>query len=120
MTVRAACIGINQYVDPDIRDLAGARRDATTLWALVADSVAGSKPQLVTDGDATLHNVRRAMDETLGAADPEDAVILLFAGHGTQDHRLVLHDTSLTDLDVTTLPMAELAQRFKSSKAKTV
>src|SRR5882672_1223420 len=102
MTIRAAFIGINKHSDPDIRDLAGARRDATALWALFKDTIPDIQDQLITDNEATIENVRAALDETLGAAEPDDVVILSFAGHGTHDHRLVLHDTQIGDLDSTT------------------
>jgi len=120
MAIIASFIGINKYADPDIRDLAGARRDATALWALFSDTIPDIQSQLITNGDATLERIRNAFDETLGAATPDDVVILSFAGHGTHDHRLVAHDTAVVDLDNTTIPMAELAQRFKDSQAKTI
>jgi helicase len=120
MAMIAGFIGINKYRDPDIRDLAGARRDATALWALFSDTIPDIQAQFITNGDATLERVRSVFDETLAAAKPDDVVILSFAGHGTHDHRLVVHDTAASDLDSTTIPMAELAQRFKDSKAKTV
>ena len=120
MAIFTAFIGINKYADADIRDLAGARRDATALWALFRDTIPDAKAELFLDEQATLDKVRTAFDQTLGAAGEEDTVVLSFAGHGTHDHRLVLHSTYLNDLEKTTIPMAELAKRFKDSKAKVI
>lgn len=120
MAILANFIGINTYADPDIRDLAGAGRDATALWALFSDTVPGIRSQIITNDEATLERVRRAFDESLGAATPDDIVLLSFAGHGTHDHRLVVHDTAVADLENSTIPMAELAQRFKDSAAKII
>jgi helicase len=68
----------------------------------------------------TLAAIRDLLTSTLDAAGPEDTVILSFVGHGTHDHRLVTHDTQFSDLAATTLPMDELARRFKVSRAKAV
>lgn len=120
MAIIASFIGINKYADPDVPDLAGALRDATALWALFSDTISDIRSQLIKNDEATLTRVRGVFDETLGAATADDVVILSFAGHGTHDHRLVVHDSAASDLENTTIPMAELAQRFKDSQAKTI
>jgi uncharacterized caspase-like protein len=56
----------------------------------------------------------------LGSATSDDIVIVSFSSHGTPDHRLVVHDTTLSSLVDTTIDMAELAQAFKTSKAKVI
>lgn len=118
--MRAAFFGIDRHSDPFVGDLTGAARDATALWAIMSDSIQGLDPQLITNENATLEAVRAAMDATLGAANETDVVILGFAGHGTPDHRLVLHDTSVADIPGTTLGMDELAQRFRDTRARAV
>ena len=118
--IRGAFIGIDRHADPFIGDLTGAVRDATALWAVLSDSIADLDAPLITDEAATTAAMRDALDATLGAADEDDVVILGFAGHGTQDHRLVLHDTNVADLPNTTLGMDELAQRFRETRARAV
>ena len=118
--LRAAFIGIDKHIDLRIRDLIGARRDAMALWALFCDTLPDIDARLVIDADATAEGIRRALDETLGAAGPDDTVILSFAGHGTPDHRVVAHDTVKDTLVETTISMEELASRFKQSRAKAV
>src|ERR1051325_6093616 len=104
----AAFVGADKHRDIAIRDLTGARRDATALWALFCDTLPGITAALVVDAEATVERVRRALDETLGVAGPDDTVIITFSGHGTHDHRLVAHDTAAADLQGTTIPMQEV------------
>jgi len=120
MAVLTCFIGIDRFLDPKIRDLTGARRDALGLWALFTDSLLGAHPILLVDADATAARIRQAFDETLGAAGADDTVILSFAGHGSRDHRLVVHDTRAVDIPGTSIPMAELAERFRGTKARAV
>ncbi len=120
MKFLAAFIGIDRHQDPGIRELEAARRDATALWALFSDTFPDVSAKLLVDETATTAAVLTALDETLGAAGLEDVVVVSFSGHGTHDHRLVMHDTSRADVPATTIPMSELASRFKVSKAKAV
>jgi helicase len=118
--IRAAFIGIDRHADPEIRDLNGAARDAKALWALFSDSIEGLDARLLVDREATLKAVTSALDETLGRATEDDVVILSFAGHGTRDHRLVTTDSAIDRLPETTFDMAELAARFRATKARAV
>lgn len=122
MAIRAAFIGIDKHVDPGIRELSGARRDATALWALFADSIPPSDMQscLITDEAATHAAVTEALNETLGKADDDDVVVVSFSGHGTRDHRLVVNNTALASSSTTTIGMDEIAARFRSSKARAI
>jgi len=120
MPLLGAFIGIDKHLDHRARDLPGARRDATALWALFSDSVPKIQAKLLIDADATIEGMRQAFDETLGAAGPDDTVIISFSGHGTNDHRIVTHNTTLETLNQTAIPMSELATRFRESKAKAV
>ena len=118
--IRTSFIGIDRHRDPGIRDLGGAARDATALWALFADSLPDMIGTLVRDEEATRENVRRAFEGTLQSAAPGDLVILSFSGHGTHDHRFVLHDTDRARLTETTIAMADLAEMFKRSPANAI
>lgn len=118
--LRAAFFGIDRHRDPYVGDLTGAARDATALWAILSDSIDGLDAPLIINENATLEAMRAALDATLASADETDVVILSFAGHGTPDHRLVLHDSSVENLPGTTFGMDELAQRFRDTKARAV
>lgn len=118
--IRAAFIGIDRYNDPLVGDLNGAVRDATALWAVLSDTIPEMRGSLLINERASLVAVNAALDDTLGKAEADDIVILSFAGHGTPDHRLVVSDTQAADLVGTTLNMADLATRFRESKARAV
>lgn len=120
MNILATFIGINRYSNSNIRDLSGAAKDATALWALFEDSVPGMNGKLLLDEHATAESIREVFDTTLGTATSEDVVILFFAGHGSHDNRLIVHDTNDSEYEGTTIPMSELADRFKQSKAGTI
>lgn len=113
-------IGVDKYLDPDIRDLNGAGRDAIALWALFYDTIPDIDAQLLVGIDANVNAIKQAIKDTLEKATDEDSVILFFSGHGSHDHRLAAHDTVLKNLAGTTIPMQELADLFKSSKAKSI
>jgi helicase len=120
MAYYAGFIGIDRYNDPRIRDLTGAKRDATALWALFSDSMSELQATRLVDGQATLASVRDLFERTLGAAGEDDVVFLSFAGHGTPDHRLVLADTRYDAIPETTIDMAELAGKFRASRARAI
>jgi helicase len=117
--IHAAFIGVGRHADAGIRELSAAR-DATALWAVFSDSIVGLNAPLIVDTDATIAAVTETLDATLGAATEDDVVLLTFAGHGTSDHRIVLHDTDLADIPGTTIEMKSLAERFRQSRAKAV
>jgi helicase len=120
MATRAAFIGIDRHQDARIKELTGARRDATALFSLFTDTLPDIDADLLVDGDATHAGVAEVIERRLSSAAEDDVVILSFSGHGTRDHRLVLSDTSLDDLTASTIAMADLAQAFKRSKARAI
>jgi helicase len=120
MALLATFIGIDKYADPSIRELPGAYCDAVALWALFSDTLPDIQPSLLTGKEATTEAVRRSLDATLNAATPKDTVVITYAGHGTRDHRITAYDTAKDSYLDTTIPMAELAQKFRESKAKCI
>lgn len=120
MALLSGFIGVDRHSDSQIRDLTGARRDAIALWALFSDAIPDLNARLLTDDEATLSNVRQLFDETLGAAQADDVVLLSFSGHGTPDHRLVVANSAYENLIDTTIDMAELAARFRETRARAV
>lgn len=120
MSLIGRFIGANKYQDQNIRDLTGAKRDALALWALFSDTIPEIDTQILTDAEADVLSIRNAISETLKNATSDDEVILFFSGHGSQDHRLAAYDTQLDDLVNSTVPMQELADLFKESKAKSI
>ncbi|MGY3347175.1 MULTISPECIES: DEAD/DEAH box helicase [unclassified Bradyrhizobium] len=113
-------IGINRHEDPGIPELTGATRDASALYALFVDTFSGMKCDLLLDQAATLSGIREVLDRSLAQATADDVVVLSFAGHGTRGHQIVAYDTDRDSPGDTTLPMEELADRFRSTKARAV
>lgn len=120
MALKAGFIGINKYASNQVSDLSGARKDALALWALFKDTFPSIEAKLLIDEQATSQNVSELLNEFLNNALPEDDIILSFSGHGSQDHRLVLHETSRSNYLDTTISMSTLATLFKESKAKNI
>lgn len=120
MAILSTFIGVNKFADPGIRDLSGATKDAQALWALFKDTLPDLEAELLIDEGATVESIREALDRTLGKAEEDDTVIIFFAGHGSNDHRLVVHDTTVSDLANTAIPMQEMSDRFKASGAKSI
>ena len=120
MTIRANFIGIDKYLDPDIRDLTGARNDAKALWSLFSDTIPDIDANLILDEDATSDCVSKTIEQTLKNATENDTVIITFAGHGTNDHRLVTYNTTVTNLQNSSISMDEIALLFKESPAKVI
>lgn len=110
-------IGIDRFIDPIVRDLAGCKRDATALYSIFRDGLPELDAQLIVNEEATIARIRQIVGETLGLASPADAVILSFATHGTRDHRVVAHDSALHDLVRTTLALDDLVDAFRATAA---
>jgi helicase len=120
LALLATFVGVNRYADPLVPALTGATRDATAMWALFSDSVPDLRAQRLLDEEATSASIRRALDETLGSAGPDDTALFFFAGHGSPHHQLAPHDARLDSLAETTVPMDELSERLASSNARAV
>ena len=118
MSLVVRCVGVDRHEDSRVPDLTGARRDATALWALVSDTFPDADTALLADETATAAEIRRVLSDSLAAAGPEDDVLVMFAGHGTRDHRLVAHDTTPEEYEATTVPMSELAALFRDTQAR--
>lgn len=120
MTTFANFIGVDEYIDPNIRDLTGARKDATALWALFSDTLLDIDATLILNENATTETIREIFNKTLNIAEPEDTIIISFSGHGTHDHRLVTHNTEINNLENSTISVEEIASYFKTSSAKAI
>ena len=120
MAFKALFVGINKHQDPGVLELTGAVRDAQALHALFQDTFTDIDARLLVDSDATLETIRSNLDRTLSTATPDDVVVISFAGHGTEAHQIVAYDTDRDVIGSTTLPMEELAAKFRSSSARAI
>jgi len=119
MSTIATFIGIDRHAAaPDVRDLAGARRDAVRVAVLVHRfGFRTSGPPYCATKMRRSRPCARHRRHAWGMRKPTDTVVFSFSGHGTPDHRMVLHDTRREALHDTTIPMTEIADAFRTSKA---
>lgn len=109
-------VGVDDYADPAISDLRSAENDAHDLaafYALHRRSPAGPERVVTLAGKAATRTaVLQAVREHLGqATDPDDAVVLFFAGHGFSDANdayLAPQDAELTRLPETAIALSAL------------
>ncbi|WP_426434044.1 DEAD/DEAH box helicase [Bradyrhizobium genosp. P] len=116
MAFRGLFIGIDRYRSPAIGELSCARRDATALDALFADTLGGNS-RLLTDADAT----RAAIESefaSLADCDGDDTVVIGFSGHGSETHELIPHDADPRDLSTTAVPLDLLQEWFSRIPAR--
>ena len=118
MAFKAVFVGINKHQDPGVLELTGAVKDAQALHALFQDTFSDIDAQLLTDSDATLEAIRSNLDRTLATSTPDDVVVISF--HGTEAHQIVAYDTGRDAIGSSTLPMEELAAKFRSSPARAI
>lgn len=115
----AVVVGISDYRhSPRISDLAFAHRDAETICQFLRSPAGGSfAPDHVvelTNEEATVENVRRALGTFLAKAAPQDLVYIHFSGHGAPDPNnpkilyLLTHDSDPDSLLATALRMDEV------------
>ena len=84
----AVVVGVGEYRHLDeSKQLRFAQSDAEAMYRVLISHEGGAFPpenvRLLTGAEATLANVRRALEEWLpSAAGPADRVVVYFAGHG--------------------------------------
>ena len=88
------------------------------MWALFSDTIPDIRAALLVDNSASVEAIRNSLADTLGAAGPNDTVIISYSDHGSHDHRIAAYDTSLNSLADTCISMKELAMLFKNHKQK--
>lgn len=116
MGFRSLFVGIDRHVSDGVQELTCATRDATALAALFADTLGGDTLLLV-DQQATRGAIAAAIGD-LATCAADDTVVIGFSGHGSEDHRLVAHDTDLDNLSETSLALDELQEMFSSIPAR--
>ena len=120
----ALVVGISRYKfhEGGLRDLEYAAADSQSI-ANFLKTRAGFKDADISyleNENATVENVRAAVDLFLDRARENDLVFLFIASHGTQDPfdpknlYLVLHDSKVTNMSSTALNMSELQTLFST------
>jgi hypothetical protein len=118
----ALVIGVSRYKfhEGGLKDLEYADADSRSIAAFLK-SRAGFKDSDISyleNENATVENVRAAVDLFLERARENDLIFLFIAGHGAQDPfdpkslYLILHDSKVTNMPRTALNMSELQTLF--------
>lgn len=116
MAFRGLFIGIDRYRSPLVDELDCARRDATALEALFADTLGGTS-RLLLDEEATAAGIMAELAE-LANCGPEDTVVISFSGHGSDTHELVAHDTDADDIGDTAVALDAIQASFARIASK--
>jgi replicative superfamily II helicase len=109
VTFHGLFIGIDRYQDGRVPWLAGAARDAAALHALFADSLGDRSARLLTNEAATTGMIRDELQRLAAEASENDIVVVAYAGHGSEDHRIVTYDADVGRLVETCIGLDELA-----------
>jgi hypothetical protein len=129
-------IGISRYADGNVRQLAYADRDAQEIDAYYRDTMglpAGQRFLLINE-QATLKSIKSLLGTRLPqmATNPDDTVIIFFAGHGQRirdaasldrdgfSKYLVAHDSSDKEPYATALPFYEISEIVRRLAAERV
>src|SRR5215471_16987226 len=114
----AVIVGVSAYQNlPPQAQLRFANRDAAEFAAFLRTTAGGAIPgdhiRLLTDRQATLAQIRAALDTWLvKSAAPQDVVYFYFAGHGVLDDRndgyFVPYDADSQNLHATALSFQEV------------
>ncbi len=134
--VWVAVVGISKYADRGITELRYAREDAAAILSYYRNRFGLPEEQMfqLLDEKATLGNIKRTLGTELvrKANNPNDTVILYFAGHGQPEQDagspdsdgfskyILPYDTNLADLYGSALNMDELTRILQRLKAERV
>ena len=131
-----ASIGVSDYQKPEVTDLHYAAIDASAVADYYRIEMGLAPEQVLTllEEEATLENIKRMLGSEMYrlAHDPDDTVILYFAGHGLSevdqaspdaDHLskyLLPYDGAVDDLFATALPMDDIWKIVRRLRANRV
>lgn len=133
----AVIIGINEYKDHQIPNLAFARKDAESVYKVLIDPELGrfsrENVTLLLDNEATRRNIHTAIGiDIRRKAGNEDLVFIYYAGHGSAEidpkcrsqdgieKYLVPSDAELDKLFSTGIAMDEIQRFFGRIESKQV
>ncbi len=118
MTFHGLFVGIDRYQDSRVPWLAGAARDASALHALFADSLGDRSAHLLTDEAATADAIRRELRLLAATSSEHDIVVVGYAGHGSEDHRVITYDADVDKIAASCISLQELADLVAAIPAR--
>jgi uncharacterized caspase-like protein len=124
---KAVVIGISKYANKGqwgLSDLRHASADAKAMEALLKSDRGGfDEVEMLLDEDATAVAVKQALRENLRGVQPNDLVLIFWAGHGFPDPHeteklyLITHDTDPEHMASTAYSMEEFRRDVAAIKA---
>ncbi len=122
-TYRALIIGINDYKDPKIPDLETPLQDARAMEDVLQNKY-GFVVKTILDKNATRKSVYNSLRNLSSEANPEDSVLIYYAGHGEIDRQYedgwwILYDATAGD-PTTYLDNVQVQKAMRSMKARHV
>ncbi|MFA6469450.1 MAG: caspase family protein [Bacteroidota bacterium] len=125
----AVVVGVSEYGNPAIKNLAYADRDAKAFAEFLKSSAGGGfeeeRVKILLNKDATLQNIKTALFNFLRQTVDKDLVVIYFAGHGAPEpanpnnNYLLCYDTDPNALETSAFPMWDVntaLQRYIPSK----
>lgn len=120
MAARSALlIGNGEFSDRRLERLSSPAADVAALSAVLSDPAVGGYA-VATLLDETSSSVRRAVDQLLGGAGPDDVVLLYYSGQGVLDPSgdlyLAAADTAVELLQSTAVAASFVRQAMDASR----
>ena len=111
---RALIIGIGNYSNPQLNDIHGAVKDANSFSGLLSNIIPPFTQKVLINEQANKNTILEELN-SLRSSDPEDRILIYFAGHGyyRTDHRghdegyIVAFDTD-PDKDYTAISIKDV------------
>jgi WD40 repeat protein len=111
----AVIIGISEYANPTIKNLSYADRDARDFAEFLKSTAGGGfepeRMKILLNKEATLQNIKQALNSFLRQTVDKDLVVIYFAGHGAPEpanpsnNYLLPYDTDPNSLETSAFPM---------------
>lgn len=125
----ALVVGVSEYGDPEIADLAYAADDARAVAEFLRSPAAGlggfpdGHVVLLTDRDATKSRIEAELAALRERTTEEDILLLYFAGHGavepadSSEYYIMAHDTRPNALEGTAVAMTRANAMMRDARA---
>ena len=118
-------IGIEKYQNPlSLKRVRYAQEDAKGVRdAFIELGSYEDRLELLLTENATLGTIRSKLKMLCNRATEEDVVVFYYAGHGLQTgkgNRVTSYDTSLEDIDDTTLGVPDIMGQFEKCRSQRI
>ena len=117
-------IGIETFIDPKIKTVGHAQKDADALALALQQLGYNENDQVVLINEkATRTNVEYNLKQILRCAHSDDNVLIFFSSHGYSDGsrtHLVCHDTRQGDMTGTSISLESVVSLMKASASKQI